>query len=94
MANKIIFETPAGYELNSEEYYENRKINSGRSNKTCCFCGKNIPKGQPHTMHHFYPEFYAYPTHDMDENHGDNLKEGEKSCTQKLKEGLGLPSYY
>lgn len=92
--NKVLFETPAGYELDSEDYYESRTVTKGKSDKTCCFCGKTIPRGQPHTVHKFYPEFQSYNTHDMNPDHGDNLKEGEKSCTQQLKEGLQLPSYY
>lgn len=50
--------------LEAEEYYEARSVGTGaRSSKTCEHCGKNIPKGTPHEMHHFYPEFYAYATH-------------------------------
>lgn len=90
------FETPAGYEYSSEDYYENHQINKGRSDKTCVYCGNVIPKGQPHTVHKFYGEgeFPSEPTHDMNKDHGDNLKEGEKSCTMLFKEGLGLASYH
>jgi hypothetical protein len=50
--------------LKREDYYEARSVGTkARSNKMCVHCGKNIPKGEPHTMHHFYPEFDAYPTH-------------------------------
>ena len=50
--------------LKQEDYYETRSIGTkARSSKTCEYCGKNIPKGNPHDMHHFYPEFDAYPTH-------------------------------
>jgi hypothetical protein len=94
--SKVTIETPAGYELSSEEYYENRVVNAGRSTKTCAYCGGDIPKGQRHTVHKFYGDgdFPSYPTHDMNPQHGDNLQPGEKSCTQKLKEDLKLASYY
>lgn len=50
--------------LKADDYYEARGVGTGaRSNKTCEHCGKSIPKGIPHDMHHFYPEFEAYPTH-------------------------------
>ena len=50
--------------LEEENYYESRSVGTrARSDKTCEFCRGNIPKGVPHTMHHFYPEFEAYPTH-------------------------------
>lgn len=50
--------------LRAEEYYESRGVGTGaRSNKTCEHCGDNITKGQPHDMHHFYPDFNAYATH-------------------------------
>lgn len=85
--NKI-FKTPIGYEFNTEDYYEDRSVNKGRSDKNCVYCGKTIPKGQKHTMHHFYPEFDSYATHDMNPVHGDNMAIGEKSCTQLFKEGF------
>lgn len=51
--------------LRSEDYYESRSVGTkARSDKTCEHCGKNIPKGEPHKMHHFYPEFDAYATHE------------------------------
>lgn len=50
-------------------YYETRSVGTrARSDKTCVQCGNNIPRGMPHRMHHFYPEFDAYPTHDYCEN--------------------------
>ena len=49
--------------LEAENYYENRPVKSGRSTKTCEHCGKSISMGTPHDVHHFYPEFYSYPTH-------------------------------
>jgi len=50
--------------LKEEDYYENRPVGTGaRSDKTCDHCGKNIKKGIPHDVHHFYPEFASYPTH-------------------------------
>lgn len=94
--SSLVFETPAGYELSSEEYYENRVVQKGRSSKTCTYCGEDIPIGQKHTVHKFYGDgdFPSYPTHDMHPKHGDNLQPNEKSCTQKLKEGLKLADYY
>ena len=51
-------------DLKTEDYYESRSIGTrARSNKTCEYCGKTIPQGEPHEMHHFYPEFESYPTH-------------------------------
>ena len=50
--------------LLEEDYYESRSVGTkARSDKNCEFCGEKILKGVPHEMHHFYPEFYAYPTH-------------------------------
>lgn len=50
--------------LKAEDYYESRSIGSkARSDKYCSHCGSIIPKGEPHTIHTFYPEFNAYPTH-------------------------------
>lgn len=46
-----------------EEYYESKSVNKGRTDKTCEYCGKTIPQGTPHDMHHFYPEFTAYAVH-------------------------------
>lgn len=50
--------------LLAEDYYESRSVGTkARSDKYCNHCGKIIPKGTPHDMHHFYPEFDAYATH-------------------------------
>jgi hypothetical protein len=50
--------------LRLEDYYESRSVGTkARRDKRCEYCGKNIPKGTPHDMHHFYPEFNSYPTH-------------------------------
>lgn len=50
--------------LKREDYYESRSVGTkARSNKTCEHCNKSIPKGTPHDMHHFYPEFEAWATH-------------------------------
>lgn len=50
--------------LEEKDYYESRSVGTkARSSKTCVHCNKTIPKGTPHIMHHFYPEFEAYPTH-------------------------------
>lgn len=51
--------------LREEDYYEARSVGTkARSNKCCEFCGDTIIKGVPHEMHHFYPEFESYPTHE------------------------------
>lgn len=50
--------------LRLEDYYESRSTGTkARTNKTCVCCGGSIPKGTPHDMHHFYPEFYAVAVH-------------------------------
>ncbi len=49
--------------LKKEDYYENRSIQKGKSDKWCHQCNETIKKGTPHDVHHFYPEFQAYPTH-------------------------------
>lgn len=49
--------------LRYEDYYESRTVSKGRSDKTCEHCGKSIPIGMKHDMHHFYPEFESYPVH-------------------------------
>ena len=50
--------------LREEDYYESRSIGSrARSDKRCEHCGLYILAGDPHTVHIFYPEFTAYPTH-------------------------------
>lgn len=57
-------ESPQFHEyFKAEDYYESRSISKGRKTKTCEHCGGAIPIGQPHTMHHFYPEFEAVATH-------------------------------
>lgn len=50
--------------LKADDYYENHPVGTGaRSSKVCNHCGKSIPKGEPHDVHKFYPEFSSYPTH-------------------------------
>lgn len=50
--------------LKKEDYYETRGVGTkARSDKWCEHCGKVIPKGEPHDMNHFYPEFEAFATH-------------------------------
>ena len=50
--------------LKYEDHYETRDVGTkARSSKRCEHCGLEIPKGTPHTMHHFYPEFDSYPVH-------------------------------
>ena len=64
--------TPAGCEFDPEEYYESRSVGTkARSDKTCVQCGKIIPKGTPHVMHHFYPEFEAYATQTQESDQQD-----------------------
>jgi|688.fasta_scaffold1980542_1 hypothetical protein len=61
--------------LESENYYECRGVGTrAKSNKHCEHCGGSIPKGEPHDMHHFYPEFEAYATH--------------KGCSKDFKKSL------
>lgn len=60
--------------LKKEDFYEYKSIGAGRTNKTCEYCGKSIPKGTPHYMAHFYPEFSAYPVH--------------KECSDKFESSL------
>lgn len=50
--------------LKAEDYYENRPVGTrGKKMKTCRHCENVIAAGEPHDVHHFYPEFDAYPTH-------------------------------
>lgn len=50
--------------LKHSDYYAMRSVDTrAKSDKTCKHCGKNIPRGDPHDMHHFYPEFEVYATH-------------------------------
>ena len=65
--------------LNKESYYENNPVSAGRSNKTCEHCNKTIPKGMPHDVHKFYPEFTSYPTH--------------KKCTPTFLKSIDKPSW-
>lgn len=44
--------------LLKEEFYEFQSIGTrARSDKYCGHCGGKIPKGEPHVMSKFYPEF-------------------------------------
>ncbi len=63
MAKKKQEEVVKHDHLRGEDFYETRSVARGRTDKICEHCGKIIPKGQPSDMHHFYPEFYASPTH-------------------------------
>lgn len=63
--------------LEAENYYENRPVQSSRTAKWCNHCGGTIPKGSSHDVHHFYPEFSAYPTH--------------KKCTEDFIKSLRTP---
>ncbi len=49
--------------LREEDYYESRSVGKGRTDKTCEHCGGTIPKGTPHQMHSFYPEFSSCAVH-------------------------------
>lgn len=61
--------------LTKKEFYETRSVGTrARSDKRCEHCGKTIPQGTPHDLHHFYPEFTSYPTH--------------KDCTKPFLESL------
>jgi len=52
--------------LLKDDYYESRSVGTkARSNKYCSHCNSIIPKGEPHTVHSFYPEFATYPTHNQ-----------------------------
>lgn len=44
--------------------------------------------GWPSETHTFYPEFSAYFTHITNPDHGDNLRPGEKSCSDLFIESL------
>lgn len=51
--------------LKKEDFYEFNKVGTrARSDKTCTCCGNIIPKGQPHLVAKFYPEFMSYPIHE------------------------------
>lgn len=43
-------------ELKADEFYDIKKIGSGRKDKTCIQCGKIIPVGTPHYMQTFVPD--------------------------------------
>lgn len=65
--------------LQEEDYYESRGVGTrARGDKWCAHCGQKIPKGEPHTVHSFYPEFASYPTHDR--------------CNQDFKASLRTPA--
>lgn len=80
-------EVPKHEYLSEDEYYEPRSVSRGRSDKTCEFCGRVIPKGTPHEMHHFYPEFDSYPTH-TEKTANTNVEYGGKSCSELFMESL------
>jgi hypothetical protein len=77
--------------LTRKDYYESRSVGKrAHSDKTCEHCGKTIKKGTPHLMHHFYPEFNSYATHDREHGseHGDRIPDDEKSCDELFMESL------
>jgi len=50
--------------LTKEEFYETNNVGTkARGDKQCEHCGELIPKGEPHHVHIFYPEFSAFATH-------------------------------
>lgn len=50
--------------LLEEEFYEFQHIGTrARSDKRCGHCGENIPKGTPHLVAKFYPEFEGPAIH-------------------------------
>ena len=49
--------------LCEEDFYEDRRVGSGRKSYDCDHCGKNIRKGSSSIVHTFYPEFNGYRTH-------------------------------
>lgn len=92
MAKKsMIFDSPLGYSIDPEMYYESHTVGKGRTDKDCVYCGKVIPKGQKHTVHKFYGDggdWPTHPTHDMHQDHGDSLGPNEKSCTDLFNEEM------
>ena len=61
--------------LKRKDFYETKHVGTrAKRDKDCDHCGEIIPKGEPHDVHHFYPEFFSYPTH--------------KSCSEPFKESL------
>ncbi len=68
--------------LKEEDYYETNSVGTrAHSSYSCEHCGSNIPKGTPHSVHKFYPEFQGYRTHHKcdDKFLESLLKDGEKS---------------
>jgi hypothetical protein len=50
--------------LLEEEFYEFVRVGTrARSDKRCGHCGKVIPKGEPHLISKFYPEFEGPAIH-------------------------------
>lgn len=78
--------------LTAEDYYEINSVGTkGRMDKTCEYCGGNIPKGQPHDVHKFYGDggdWPTYPTHKMNPLTGDNVSEGTQTCSELFVESL------
>lgn len=76
--------------LLKEDYYEMKPVGTrAKSDKYCEHCGEVIKKGTPHEMHHFYPEFNAYPTHNRNNGfNGDRIPDDQKSCSELFIESL------
>lgn len=64
--------------LLEKEYYDCKKVGSGRKDKICEHCKLTIPVGEPHHVHYFVPDpntppdpnqspnqtpFRSFPTH-------------------------------
>lgn len=48
-----------------EDFYEFVRVGTrARSDKWCGHCGEKIPKGEPHLMAKFYPEFEGPAIHE------------------------------
>lgn len=53
--------------LKQSEYYDCKKVGSGRKDKVCEHCKKPILIGIPHEVHYFYPDTND-PEYDPDSN--------------------------
>ena len=50
--------------LKFEDFYESKRISSGRTKKRCEHCSGDIRKGSPHFVHQFNNgEWFSCPTH-------------------------------
>ena len=77
--------------LRKENYYQSNLVGTkARCDKHCEYCGRIIPKGQPHESHKFYDsgDWPTYPTHIMHPIYGDSLNKGQESCSQLFIKSL------